>query len=196
MQLNLQLGEVVQGSVTISKRNLMLVFQVNCPGCLSKALPQLIKISDVNQDVNCFAMSTAFENFNLNNIKTTTALVETGELTLHAKRYFSQLGQQKLPYKISVPIIMDWFMPSNTPSFLAESVINALDQERLSETVKQNIKKHLGQRLIPMSQMGRTFLNNDLQGTPTWIYFDQDLNVIESWFGHKELEWVQALLDR
>jgi len=196
MQLDLNLGEAVQGSVEISDRNLMLVFQVNCPGCLSRALPLLTKISEANVGLNCFALSTAFENFNLNNIKATRALMDQGELTLHSKRYFAQLGHQKLPYKFDLPVVMDWFMPAQAATNLADSVISAFDEDRLSHTVKQSIKGHLAQRLIPMSQMGRTFLNNDLQGTPTWIYFDKDLEVIESWFGHKELDWVEALLNK
>lgn len=196
MQLDLQLGETVQGSIAISERNLMLVFQVNCPGCLSRALPMLSKISEANEGLNCFALSTAFENFNLNNAKTTAALLEQGDLTLHSKRYFAQLGQQRLPYKFDLPVIMDWFMPDQSSSKLSESIINVFDEERLSAVVKQNIKNHLAQRLIPMSQMGRTFLNNDFQGTPTWVYFNKDLKIIESWFGHKELDWVQALLDK
>ncbi|WP_415884836.1 hypothetical protein ACMXYO_09140 [Neptuniibacter sp. QD37_6] len=196
MQLDLQLGKVVQGSVAISERNLMLVFQVNCPGCLSRALPMLTKISEANKSINCFALSTAFENFNLNNVKTTKALLEQGDLTLHSKRHFAQLGHQKLPYNFELPVVMDWFMPSQTISKLEESVFNVFDNERLSKTLKQNIKNHLAQRLVPMSLMGRTFLNNDLQGTPTWIYFDENLEIFDSWFGHQDLEWIQALLDK
>ncbi|WP_415912112.1 hypothetical protein [Neptuniibacter sp. QD37_11] len=196
MQLDLQLGEAIQGSVVLSERNLMLVFQVNCPGCLSRALPMLSKISEANEQLNCFALSTAFENFNLNNAKTTKALLEQGALTLHSKRYFAQIGQQKLPYKFDLPVVMDWFMPAESAAKLSGSIIDVFDEERLSEAVKQAIKNHLSQRLVPMSKMGRTFLNNDFQGTPTWVYFDQDLNILESWFGHKENEWVQALLDK
>ncbi|WP_415896145.1 hypothetical protein ACMXYQ_08285 [Neptuniibacter sp. PT34_22] len=196
MQLDLQLGEAVQGSVVISERNLMLVFQVNCPGCLSRALPMLSKISEANEQLNCFALSTAFENFNLNNAKTTEALLKHGDLTLHSKRYFAQLGQQRLPYQFDLPVIMDWFMPAQSASKLSESIIDVFDEERLTDVVKQSIKNHLAQRLVPMSQMGRTFLNNDFQGTPTWVYFDKNLTIIDSWFGHKDISWIQAVLDK
>ncbi|WP_415898171.1 hypothetical protein [Neptuniibacter sp. QD57_21] len=196
MQLDLQLGQAIKGNVEISERNLMLVFQVNCPSCLSRALPMLMRLKEENKGFNFFALSTAFEDFNLNNAKSTKALIEQGELTLHSKRYFAQLGLQKLPYEVDVPVVMDWFMPTIASSELAESIYNVFDKERLSQTVMNSIKAHLAQRLLPMSQMGRTFLNNGFQGTPTWVYFDKDLRIIQSWFGHKEIEWVQALLDK
>lgn len=196
MKLDLQVGEIVQGSLSLSDRNLMLVWQVNCPGCLARALPMLTKINSEHADVFCFAMSSAFEDFNFNNLNSTKALLEQGELTLHSKRYFSQIGHKVLPYRFELPVVMDWFLDDAVITNLPDAVLNVLDRERLSPGAEQQIKKHLNQRLLPMAKMGRTFLNNEFQGTPTWVYFDRDLEIIECWFGHKSLDWVNAVLKK
>lgn len=196
MKLDLQVGEIVQGSLSLSDRNLMLVWQVNCPGCLARALPMLMKINNEHADVFCFAMSSAFEDFNFNNLNSTKALLEQGELTLHSKRYFSQIGHKILPYKFELPVVMDWFLDDAAITNLPDAVFNVLDRERLSPGAEQQIKKHLEQRLLPVTKIGRTFLNNEFQGTPTWVYFDRELEIIECWLGHKTLEWVSATLKK
>lgn len=196
MKLDLQLGETVQGDIELTDKNLMLVFQVNCPSCLTRALPLLSQIQQAHPGLNCFALSTAFEGFTLNNKKTTIALLESGELTQHSKRQFAQLGHQKLPYDIDVPVAMDWFMSAESLGAIAPSLIGALDEERLSQSAQQTLKNMLTQRVVPMAKMGRTFLNNDFQGTPTWVYFDKDLEIKESWFGHKDFEWIEMVLNK
>lgn len=39
-----------------------------------------------------------------------------------------------------------------------------------------------------------TFHLNFLPGTPSWVLFDQDCNVLSSWFGHRSEEEVERML--
>ncbi|MEO1180821.1 MAG: hypothetical protein AAFX51_08200, partial [Cyanobacteria bacterium J06636_28] len=40
----------------------------------------------------------------------------------------------------------------------------------------------------------KTFHRNFLPGTPSWVVFDQDCNMLVSWFGHKSEEEVESIL--
>ncbi|MCP4595790.1 hypothetical protein [Neptuniibacter sp.] len=192
MDLHLYKGEWVQGESDLADLNLMLVFQVNCPGCLAHALPLLQVLADEYPDINCFALSTAFEDFALNTLENTQSLIAEGELTPASKRYFSRLGQFELPYRIEVPVVMDLFLSGDEISSLTVSFIKNIDQGSLSSKMSQQLRHQFNQRFLPVAMTGRTFLNNEMQGTPSWFVFDKKMNILESWFGHKEKEWVRA----
>lgn len=195
MKLQLHLGNTVSGDCSLKSLNLMLVFQVNCPGCLSRALPELNQLSQQFPEVNAFAMSTAFEDFNLNTEVNTRSLVDCGELTLASKRYFSRLGYTSLPYQIRVPVVMDAFLSEEKLSGLKDGVLSQVDSDSLSPAARGRLCDILDQRFVPLVRTGRTFINNDLQGTPSWFIFDDQLNVLDSWFGHKEEKWVQSVIE-
>ena len=185
----------MSGDCSLKSLNLMLVFQVNCPGCLSRALPELNQLSQQFPEVNAFAMSTAFEDFNLNTEVNTRSLVDCGELTLASKRYFSRLGYTSLPYQIRVPVVMDAFLSEEKLSGLKDGVLSQVDSDSLSPAARGRLCDILDQRFVPLVRTGRTFINNDLQGTPSWFIFDDQLNVLDSWFGHKEEKWVQSVIE-
>ena len=192
MDLHLYKGEWVQGKSDLSDLNLMLVFQVNCPGCLAHALPLLQDLADEYTHVNCFALSTAFEDFALNTLENTQSLIAEGELAPASKRYFSRLGQFELPYRIEVPVVMDLFLSDEEVSSMTDTFINNIDHGSLSRKMAQQLRHQFNQRFVPVAMTGRTFLNNEMQGTPSWFLFDKQMNIFESWFGHKEKEWVRA----
>ena len=72
-KLELNYDKEIQGSFTLSKINILLVFQVNCPGCFSYALPFFNKIYQDyrKEDVSFLALSTAFEDFDKNTLSNT-----------------------------------------------------------------------------------------------------------------------------
>ena len=50
-KIELEIGDELQGKFELKKLNLLLVFQVNCPGCFSYALPFFNKLySEFNRD--------------------------------------------------------------------------------------------------------------------------------------------------
>ncbi|MEH6473294.1 MAG: hypothetical protein V7752_18835 [Halopseudomonas sp.] len=189
-------GEVVQGTVTIQPVNLMLVFQVNCPGCLLYALPQLQQLTDRFPYLNGFALSTAFEDFALNNQLNTLALCNERVLVGASMQHYARLGQHMLPYRISVPVLMDWFLPATNVSEIPQRLLQAMEQESLSPAMVEQIRDKLGRYLDPVLHSGRTFLNNQFQGTPSWVLFDDQFEIKNQWFGIKEFEQVCADIER
>lgn len=105
-RLHLALGEVIQGDMRLDSRTLLLVFQVNCPGCFTYALPLAEAIhQDSNRlGLSVMGLSTAFEDFHLNTVEHTRALVEEGTLVGETKKV---LGTEAYGGTISFPIAVD-----------------------------------------------------------------------------------------
>ena len=81
-KLVLEYEHPLQGKFTLHKLNLLLTFQVNCPGCFSYALPLFNKLLEEypKEEVSFLALSTAFEDFDKNTLANTKNLVHTGKL--------------------------------------------------------------------------------------------------------------------
>jgi hypothetical protein len=92
--------------MTLTSRTLLLVFQVNCPGCFTYALPLAEAIHrDSNRlGLSVKALSTAFEDFDLNTAEHTRSLVEKGILVGESKH---ALGTEKYGGTISFPVGVD-----------------------------------------------------------------------------------------
>lgn len=103
---NLAVGEVVQGDFELRETTLVLVFQVNCPGCFTYALPlaEAIHRDAGRSGISVKALSTAFEDFDLNTAEHTRALVEQGKLVGATRR---ALGAAVFDGTISLPVGVD-----------------------------------------------------------------------------------------
>lgn len=196
LDLHLYTGEWVQGETPLADLNLMLAFQVNCPGCLVHAFPLLQDLAEEYANLNCFALSTAFEDFTQNTKENTEKLIEEGKLTHAGLQYFSKLGKSALPYRIEVPVVMDKFLSDTELNSMTDSFLEQMDPTSLTEKMTQKLRHQFTQRFLPVAKTGRTFLNNDMQGTPSWFLFDRQMNILEIWFGHKDREWVRASIQR
>ncbi len=193
--LQLSMGSVLQGRAEIRALNLMLVFQVNCPGCLSQALPQLDALQKRFPELNCFGLSTAFEDFALNTLENTQKLLHEGRLPLASARYFSRLGHAVLPYSINVPVLMDRFAGPDQIDDLYQAITKTLSDTGLNQSVTDQTRQLISQRLQSVLCSGRTFLNNQFQGTPSWVLFDDQMEIVDQWFGHRPLAWVESLVE-
>eukprot|EP01104_Vermistella_antarctica_P010921 TRINITY_DN2968_c0_g1_i1.p1 TRINITY_DN2968_c0_g1~~TRINITY_DN2968_c0_g1_i1.p1 ORF type:complete len:202 (-),score=38.24 TRINITY_DN2968_c0_g1_i1:48-653(-) len=148
--------------------NVLLVFQVNCPGCFIYALPMMNALADSFGDrVGLLAVSTAFEDFELNTVENTRALVNSGTIVGETRRAQGR----------------DTLSVDERPRFPV-----AFDQRRQPPD---------GMQMLPF--VSTTFFANQLRGTPSFIVFDAEDRVLDSWFGHgrtrhRLLEQLRALL--
>ena len=148
-QFHLRTEQFLQGDFTLQPLNLILIFQVNCPGCFIFALPLAAKLHETYCDrINILGLSTGFEDFELNTAANTQKLLQSGKMVGVTQQYF----QEKQIERYAIPL---------------EFAI-AFDRE--------------------------TFHLNFLPGTPSWVLFDQDYNVLSSWFGHRSEEKVESML--
>ena len=149
-KFHLRTERVLQGDFTIQPINLILIFQVNCPGCFIYALPLIANLHKKYQGrINILGLSTAFEDFELNTIENTQKLLKSGEMIGVTQQYFQQEQIEQYPIPLEFAI--------------------AFDRE--------------------------TFHINFLPGTPSWVVFDQEYNVLASWFGHKPEKEIENMLE-
>lgn len=167
-------SQVLQGEFQIKGLNLLLVFQVNCPGCFVYALPLAARLYDRYGDrVNILGLSTAFEDFSLNTLDNTRRLLASGEVVGMTKLYWQRQGESVYSVPIRFPVAFDGMgeVQSQSPA--------------------------TGENAPPIaSEVGHTFRVNHLQGTPSWILFDERYRILAHWFGHKSESDVELILHR
>ncbi|MDV3351171.1 hypothetical protein QGP82_20870 [Leptothoe sp. LEGE 181152] len=198
-KFKMTIDQVLQGDFQIKDLNLLLVFQVNCPGCFIHALPLAEHLHHTYGNcLNVLGLSTAFEDFDLNTADYTQCLLETGEVVGATRLYFQHHGQRSYTVPITFPVAFDQvgdaaeLFDDNdvehvchlTPSF---PPMDDATQARARARIKQVL-----QRLSPTAY---TFHVNQLQGTPSWILFDGDFTILAQWFGHKAETEVSKIIN-
>ncbi|RZM77137.1 hypothetical protein [Leptolyngbya iicbica] len=169
----MKISEVLQGEFALRPLNLLLVFQVNCPGCFMYALPLAARLHDQYGDrVNILGLSTAFEDFDLNTADNTRRLLTTGEVVGMTKLHLAQQGQTAYTVPMRFPVAFD-APDGQTPGDAVES---------------SSVPK--------LVSAGYTFRSNHLRGTPSWILLDESSRIWAQWFGHRSESAVELMLQQ
>ena len=78
-KFKLNVGPLVQGTFDLKPINIAFVFQVNCPGCFIYGFPSMNNLFQQFKDnVGFIGISTAFEDFEYNNVVNTQLLLHEG----------------------------------------------------------------------------------------------------------------------
>ena len=199
-KIELEIGDELQGKFELKKLNLLLVFQVNCPGCFSYALPFFNKLySEFNRDgISFLAMSTAFEDFDKNTVSNTQGLIQEGLLVGETKKMLSQYGYEKLPYNLDFPIVMDSLNHTNVDfDSLVDKVCNTNPYYSLwSGVEKKELYKRVTLYLKSLDKIALTFTLNQLRGTPSFILFNDNYEILDDWFGHVSYELIATKMNQ
>lgn len=161
---------------------LVVVFQVNCPGCFLYSLPQAIEMEQryAGQGLTVLGVATAFEDFDKNNLENLTRLVEEGEVVGETWRALSQQGRLlrgRLPYRISFPVAMDNLNERQNANI--ESDVETFIRLRLPDfqekpfLEQQRIHRQLREYFQSLEYHAQTFERFSLQGTPSYILVDR-----------------------
>lgn len=163
----LRVDEVLQGDFALGALNLLVVFQVNCPGCFLHALPMAGRIHEAfaARGLVTLGLSTAFEDFQENSLENTRRLLRDGALVGATAAWFAERGVTKREFEIPFPVAFDHLTEWPGPDG-------------------------------PV-RCGATFARNGLEGTPTWLLLDADASILFRRFGHpSEPDLVQWLEQR
>lgn len=190
-KLKLRYSEVLQGNFKLSDLNLLLVFQVNCPGCFLYAFPVAIELFENYKKITSFkilGLSTAFEDFDLNTLEHTKKLLKKKELVGEVKKAFSVKGFEQLPFRIPFDVAFDELKPKNRSNIdrdveqycLATEGFEGFSKER-REIIRREVRKYFINKFFE----AYTFDENNLQGTPSWILFGRDWQIYHEAFGHQ-----------
>ena len=195
-KLELRFEKELKGKFELKKLNLLLVFQVNCPGCFSYALPLFNALyNDLqNQDISFLALSTAFEDYDKNTTQNTRELINKGTLVGETKKMMNQNGYKKLPYELDFPIAVDKEIGKSKEEL--QYAVNAIcminpnyktwpefEQKALDDRVKNYLES--------LDKISFSFTLNQLRGTPSFVLFNESYEILKEWFGHVNLEEIQ-----
>ncbi|MEO1299521.1 MAG: hypothetical protein AAFW75_27845, partial [Cyanobacteria bacterium J06636_16] len=190
---------VLQEDFSITGLNLLLVFQVNCPGCFLYALPlanELFK-EHRSQGLNVLGLSTAFEDFHLNTLDNTRLLLEESRFVGVTQQVLRANGLESAAMDIPFSVAFDHV--GRGDRVLTEADIDIIYQS-YSLSLNWPKEKHavgrdrLQNHLFSQPLLAYTFTLNQLRGTPSWILFDDELNILAQWFGHQPKPAVENLI--
>lgn len=188
----------VQGKFELKKINLAFVFQVNCPGCFIYGIPLVNELfKQYENEIGFIGVSTAFEDFELNTENNTQLLLQENKLTGVTKKYYKSISEEAHPHKILFPVAFDAVKTTN--DFLTNENVQAIcnknhnfsllsAEEKL--TMLNSVKEYYGS--LPF--IAETFTLNQLSGTPSYIIFDNEYNLLQSFFGHQHKEVIEIFL--
>lgn len=195
-KLHLSIAKEVQGEFIPKDLNLMIVFQVNCPGCIASAIPLIQNLYESNShDIGIVGLSTAFQYYNFNNLENTQRLLNEGHLVDHSLSFMQQHGHDTLPYKITFPILMDAKMGPDKIQETAQAILSQHDSYLdLDEQEKKAATLRIVTQLKKQSDLYMTFTINQFRGSPSFVLFNRDYEIKERWFGHTSKEDIDQRL--
>lgn len=185
-QLHIHTAEELQGKFIAKKLNLLLIFQVNCPGCFLYALPIYKSLFDkYSDDLGFLAIATAFEDFKLNTLENTLLLIEKRETVAETKKALSNQGIDKFPLSLDFPIAMDAKMSLSDKERVIQNICLLNPNYKIWADYDKNLmRKKVENYLDNQKEVSVTFTSNGFRGTPTFVLFNGQNEILDSWFGH------------
>ena len=189
---------MLKGEFKPQKLNLLLVFQVNCPGCFFYALPLFNHLFQrYEKQLGFVALSTAFEDYNYNTNANTELLIQKGELVGETKKALKEQGVDKLPFPLLTPIGMDKKLDNQEKEELIEMICKSIAEKNVSANYDRNLlRKNVSDYLNKQEHVSLTFTANQFKGTPTIALFKEDNQLLNSWFGHVPVENLIQAIDQ
>lgn len=168
------------------------MFQVNCPGCFMYALPMFnALLEQYEHQMGFLALSTAFEDFNLNTEQNTRLLIEKGHLIGETKKALNEQGIDKLPYPLKFPIGIDAMMKASEKELLIENICNLNPNYKIwSDYDKNLMNEKVNHYLNQQEKISMTFTANQFKGTPSIALFNEKHEILGSWFGHVQRQEI------
>ncbi|WJS94596.1 hypothetical protein NYQ10_21170 [Flavobacterium johnsoniae] len=199
-KFHLNIKELVQGEFKINKVNIAFVFQVNCPGCFIYGIPITNELYRLFSDkVGFIGIATAFEDFEYNNEESLKLLLENGTLVGETKKYYTtNYGISNYGETLNFPVAFDSIISSEEfiNSNKVELICNAIPNfENFPEKEKEIVVQKVKEFYSEIALLAETFTLNQLKGTPSFVIFDDNYNVLGNYFGHQNLEILKTKIE-
>ncbi|BAU15396.1 hypothetical protein LEP3755_59540 [Leptolyngbya sp. NIES-3755] len=185
MKIQLKVDRVLQGSFDLKALNLLFVFQVNCPGCFIYGFPLVNKLYWKYRQLglNILGLSTAFEDFEYNTAANTALLLTEMKLVGATRQALGEFYSQTIDFPVAVDQLITGAALA-TPENI-ETLTEAIsDFDRLPKSEQAALRQKVNAHLQRYAETLATFTLNHLPGTPTFLLVDQNLQLLDGWFGH------------
>lgn len=199
-KFHLNIQELAQGEFVMNKVNIAFVFQVNFPGCFIYGIPIMNELYRSFKDkIGFIGVATAFEDFEYNNEANLKLLLDNGTLVGETKKYYiANYGLSNYSDIPNFPTAFDritsseQFINENKIELICNAIPNFINfSEKEKEILITKVKQYYSQ--IPI--LAETFTLNQLQGTPSFIIFDDKYNILEQYFGHQNGDILKTRLE-
>lgn len=184
MTIRLEIDRVLQGAFDLQALNLLFVFQVNCPGCFLYGFPLVNSLYWRYRDLglNVLGLSTAFEDFTYNTAANTELLLTQQQTVGETCKAIGEKYSQAIDFPIAVDRLTTGAELATPDNMDFLSTNNNL--ESLSTAEQAAIRQNMVADLQKITEVSATFTLNQLPGTPTFLIIDQNLALLDGWFGH------------
>jgi len=164
----------------------------------ASAIPLVQNLYDSSHDgLGIVGLSTAFQYYNYNNAENTHRLVKEGHLVDHSLSFMKQHGHDTLPYKITFPILMDTKMQPDDAGEVAQAILaQHASYHELSDAEKKAASARIVGQLNKQSDVYISFTVNQFRGSPSFVLFNKDYDILERWFGHTSKEDINERIAR
>ena len=196
-KLALHYDEILKGTFRLRKLNFLFVFQVNCPGCFLYGIPFVNKLfQEFQEEISFLGLSTAFEDFEYNNLTNTRLLLEQQKVVGETQKTLAQHNLDTFSLPIDFPIAMDAKADDSFDLEQATTQICALNPNYSfwPEEEQSALKKRILQYLNNLESISLTFTLNQLRGTPSLLLFNENYEVLVHRFGHVDYSEIQKQL--
>ena len=186
------LGPSTNISNELGKPILIRVFQVNCPGCFTHGIPEILEIRNkfIDFPLLIWGLATAFEDFHLNNLDNLKKLIDSGEVvgeTLAVLSAKGLLNNNRLDYSITFPVALDKVVPYHPSDYLFEAQ-NFIKKDfpqfdsfpvKNQKLISDQVMTYLKQKKFE----AKTFETYQLKGTPSTLLIDKNGILQGKWCG-------------
>ncbi|NOT38127.1 MAG: TlpA family protein disulfide reductase [Saprospiraceae bacterium] len=193
------IGQMLQGDFELKEINVAFVFQVNCPGCFMYGIPVMNELVEkYGEKIGFIGISTCFEDFDKNTSENTLKLLQQKEMVGETKKYFASNGVYNYPHPVNFSVAFDEIM---TPkAYLTKENIELICKSNPNYDIwPEWEKKALQEKVIhyytSFEFFGKTFTLNQLQGTPSFVVFDNNKEMKKSLFGYQSSEVISQIID-
>ncbi|MDZ4876819.1 MAG: hypothetical protein CLLPBCKN_006254 [Chroococcidiopsis cubana SAG 39.79] len=185
MAIQLKIDRVLQGTFDLKALNLLFVFQVNCPGCFIYGFPLVNKLYWKYRQLglNILGLSTAFEDFEYNTAANTALLLTEMKLVGATRQALGEFYSQTIDFPVAVD------RATTGAALVTPENIEALtetipDFDHLPKSEQTALRQKVNAYLQRHAKTSATFTLNHLPGTPSFLLVDQNLQLLDGWFGH------------
>ena len=198
-KLNLKYDKMLQGDFKAGALNFLFSFQVNCPGCFLYGMPVFNSLyKEYGDRINFLGLSTAFEDFELNNKENTVKLLSDKTIVGETYKALAERGYDHYPQDIEFSVAMDDIVDQNDIDADMIEQICLLNPNFTTwpEYDKDLLRKKVTDYLMKIPSVFYTFTTNQFRGTPTFVLFNEQYEIYDAWFGHRAPEEIKKTLTK
>lgn len=195
----LHINQFLQGNFDLKRINLAFVFQVNCPGCFMYGIPIVNDLFDkYSNKIGIIGISTCFEDFAFNTEENTIKFLRNGELVGETKKYFAQSSIEVYPQPIRFAVAFDEVIPPN--EIYTNDFVESISKQHPNYAIwtqweKESVRDKIMGYYSKYKYIAKTFAINQLNGTPSFIIFDEKRLIRKNLFGHHSAIEISETID-